>query len=55
MLQLHSDHEVSFADENRERILRGQHFHDEALRLWTLEEGRPTLTNMQGLCVLSLE
>ncbi|CAD0114866.1 unnamed protein product, partial [Aureobasidium uvarum] len=33
-------------------ITRGQHFHDEAFRLWYLEEGRASLKNLQGLSVL---
>ena len=53
--QLHSEHEVAFLRSDHDRITRGQHFHDEAVRLWMLEEGRPKLTNMQALCVLSLE
>ncbi|KAK4497562.1 hypothetical protein PRZ48_012013 [Zasmidium cellare] len=52
---LHSEHEVAFSGEGRDRITRGLHFHDEALRLWALEEYRPSLTNIQALCILSLE
>ncbi|CAD0089810.1 unnamed protein product, partial [Aureobasidium vineae] len=33
-------------------ITRGQHFHDEAFRLWHLEEGRASLRNLQALSVL---
>lgn len=33
---------------------RGLHFADEVARLWAREEGRATLTNLQGLVALSL-
>ena len=33
---------------------RGLHFADEVARLWAIEEGRATLTNLQGLVALSL-
>lgn len=36
-------------------ITRGLHFHKEALRLWNVEAGKPSLTNLQALLVLSLE
>lgn len=39
----------------RDRITRGEHFHDEAMRLWALENHDPTLANIQGLCILALE
>ena len=53
--QLHSEHDAAFSEPSRDRIARGQNFHDEAIRLWALEEKRPTLTNIQALCVLALE
>ncbi|KAF2169515.1 hypothetical protein M409DRAFT_52055 [Zasmidium cellare ATCC 36951] len=53
--KLQSEHEVAFSGEGRDRITRGRHFHDEALRLWALEEYRPSLTNIQALCILSLK
>lgn len=33
---------------------RGLHFADEVAKLWAVEEGRATLTNLQGLVALSL-
>nr|POE79506.1 nitrogen assimilation transcription factor nit-4 [Quercus suber] len=53
--QLQSEHKVAFANGSNDRIGRGQHFHDEALRLWALQENRPSMVNIQALCVLSLE
>lgn len=53
--QLHSEHDAAFSEPSRDRIARGQHYHDEAMRLWALEQKRPTLTNIQALCVLALE
>ncbi|KAI5371147.1 hypothetical protein Slin15195_G020190 [Septoria linicola] len=52
---LQSEHELAFAPNNRDRIGRGQHFHEEAVRLWAKEEYRPSLTNAQALCILSLD
>ena len=54
-LQVHTEHDVAFPQNDGDRLSRGEHFHNEALRLWALEENRPTLTNVQALCVLSLE
>lgn len=53
--QLQSEHDAAFLPYSRDRVTRGQHFHDEAIRLWRLEGYRPSITNMQALCVLSLE
>ena len=53
--QLQSEHDAAFSEASRDRIARGQHYHDEAMRLWALEEKRLTLTNIQALCVLALE
>ncbi|KAF2718636.1 hypothetical protein K431DRAFT_287518 [Polychaeton citri CBS 116435] len=50
---LQSEHEVAMVPGDRNRITRGQHFHDEALHLWALEENRPTLTNIQALCQIT--
>ena len=36
-------------------ITRGMQFHEEALRLWTAELGRPTLSNLQALTILAME
>ncbi|EME45355.1 hypothetical protein DOTSEDRAFT_71176 [Dothistroma septosporum NZE10] len=38
-----------------ELLTRGEHFHREALRLWALEEGLASLTNIQALLLLSIE
>ncbi|KAM0714321.1 hypothetical protein Q7P37_010108 [Cladosporium fusiforme] len=54
LVQLQSEHDIAFS-QGEDRITRGQQFHNEAIRLWMLEENRPTLTNIQALCVLSLE
>lgn len=35
-------------------ISRGQHFHDEALCLWYLEEGKASVTNIQALVISSM-
>ncbi|KAI7466199.1 hypothetical protein KC351_g14629 [Hortaea werneckii] len=34
---------------------RGRQFHEEAMRLWLLEEGRASVTNLQALVILSME
>jgi hypothetical protein len=52
---LHSEHDIAFTDSNRDRITRGQQFHDEAMRLWALEDNRASITNLQALCILALE
>ncbi|KAL1583673.1 hypothetical protein WHR41_07791 [Cladosporium halotolerans] len=50
---LSSEHGVVF---NRpdDLISRGQHFHDEALRLWHLEKGKASVTNIQALVISSM-
>lgn len=48
---LWSEHEGAFFQPD-DYITRGQHFHDEAFRLWQLEEGRASLTNLQALAIL---
>nr|OQO30388.1 hypothetical protein B0A51_02348 [Rachicladosporium sp. CCFEE 5018] len=49
-----SEHPAAFVHTD-DFISRGEHFHDEALRLWLLEEGRASLTNLQALIILSIE
>lgn len=49
--QLYSEREGAFFQPD-DYITRGQHFHDEAFRLWQLEEGRASLKNLQALAVL---
>ena len=51
---MNSEHEAAFGEPGN-YITRGLQFHEEALRLWLLEEGRPSLTNVQALVVLSME
>lgn len=36
-------------------LTRGEHFHDEAMRLWALEEGKISISNMQALLVIAVE
>jgi hypothetical protein len=54
-VQYQSEHDAAFPTQDRDRVTRGLHFHNEALRLWALEEMQPSLTNVQALCILSLE
>lgn len=42
-----------FAEEN-DNSTRGQHFADEIANIWAREQGRASLTNLQGLVALSL-
>lgn len=35
-------------------ITRGEHFCREALRLWLVEEGRESITNLQALAILAM-
>ncbi|KAK6429381.1 hypothetical protein LTR95_014471, partial [Oleoguttula sp. CCFEE 5521] len=49
-----SEHPAAFVQTD-EFISRGEHFHDEALRLWLLEDGRASLTSLQALIILSIE
>lgn len=50
---LSSEHGATF---NRpgDLISRGQHFHDEALRLWLLEGGKVSVTSIQALVICSM-
>ena len=50
---LYSDHPMVFAY-HYDNASRGQHFADEVARLWAQEQGRATLTNLQGLVALSM-
>lgn len=34
---------------------RGEHFHKEALRLYVLERGKASVTNLQALIIMSME
>ncbi|THW69905.1 hypothetical protein D6D25_00779 [Aureobasidium pullulans] len=48
---LYSEQEGAFFQPD-DYMTRGQHFHDEAFRLWHLEEGRASIRNVQALCIL---
>jgi hypothetical protein len=53
LLKVYSEiHEAFAAPGNL--LTRGDHFHNEAVRLWELEEGRRSITNMQALLILAL-
>lgn len=54
-MQLQCEHEIAFSGSDRDRITRGMHFHDEAMRLWALEGDHPTLASLQALCILAFE
>lgn len=51
---MYSESEAAFAMPG-DLLTRGQCFHDEAMRLWVEEEAHPSLTNIQGLMLLSVE
>nr|POF26146.1 nitrogen assimilation transcription factor nit-4 [Quercus suber] len=51
--QMYSEAEAAFAAPG-DLLSRGQCYHDEAMRLWIEEEARPSLTNVQGLMLLSV-
>ncbi|PIB00574.1 hypothetical protein CB0940_02026 [Cercospora beticola] len=55
MACLHSEHDIAFTGGDRDRFTRGQHFHNQALRLWYLEQNRATVANIQALCMLSFD
>ncbi|KAK1059478.1 hypothetical protein LTR74_012614 [Friedmanniomyces endolithicus] len=52
--KLHVDYQDAFV-QSGDLPTRGEHFHDEALHLWLLEEGRASVTNLQALAVLAIE
>jgi hypothetical protein len=51
---LSSDHSAAFL-RPEDLMSRGEHFHKEALRLWILERGKASVTNIQALIILSTE
>ncbi|KAK1069696.1 hypothetical protein LTR33_010836 [Friedmanniomyces endolithicus] len=51
---LHVDYQDAFVQPG-DLPTRGEHFHDEALHLWLLEEGRASVTNLQALAVLAID
>ena len=52
--QMHCEYVEAF-EEFGNYITRGLHFHEEALRLWLMEIGKPSLTNLQALAILAME
>jgi hypothetical protein len=53
MACLSSEHSAAFL-RPEDLMSRGEHFHKEALRLWILERGRASVTNIQALIILSM-
>lgn len=51
-LQLFSEHDSAYSVPGY-GLSRGEHFLQEALRLWTIEEGRESLANLQALTLLA--
>lgn len=51
---LSSEHSATFLRPD-DLMSRGEHFHKEALRLWILERGKASLTNIQALIIMSME
>jgi hypothetical protein len=53
MACLSSEHSATFLRPD-DLMSRGENFHKEALRLWILERGKPSVTNIQALIILSM-
>ena len=53
MACLSSEHSAAFL-RPEDLMSRGEHFHKEALRLWILERGKASVTNIQALVILSM-
>lgn len=53
-LQLFSEVDGAFAQPDH-ILTRGEHFHHEAMRLWTLERGQRSVANVQALLILAIE
>lgn len=51
-VQLFSEHDVAYSVPGH-ALSRGEHFLQEALKLWTMEEGRESLANLQALALLA--
>ncbi|KAK4495298.1 hypothetical protein PRZ48_013628 [Zasmidium cellare] len=51
---LFSDIDEAFAHP-RQLLTRGEHFHDEGMRLWAMENGKTSIANLQALMLLSAE
>ena len=54
MACLSSEHSATFLRPD-DLMSRGEQFHKEALRLWILERGKASVTNIQALIVLSMD
>ena len=54
MACLSSEHSATFLRPD-DLMSRGEQFHKEALRLWILERGKASLTNIQALIIMSME
>jgi hypothetical protein len=50
---LSSEHSAAFLRPD-DLMSRGEHFHNEALRLWLLEGGKASVTNIQALVISSM-
>lgn len=50
---LSSEHSATFLRPD-DLMSRGEHFHNEALRLWLLEDGKASVTNIQALVISSM-
>ncbi|USW46740.1 hypothetical protein Slin15195_G000590 [Septoria linicola] len=51
---LYSEHKEAFTQPG-DLLTRGEQYHEEALRLWKLEDGRASITNLQALGILAAE
>ncbi|KAF2767472.1 hypothetical protein EJ03DRAFT_149372 [Teratosphaeria nubilosa] len=54
MACLYAEYDEAFVQPD-EYVTRGQHFHEEALRLWVLENGQANVVNLQALLILTLD
>lgn len=52
--KLFSETEEAFFSSS-ELLTRGEHFHQEATRLWAMETGQPTIANIQALFIMSMQ
>ncbi|KAH9828416.1 GAL4-like Zn(II)2Cys6 (or C6 zinc) binuclear cluster DNA-binding domain [Teratosphaeria destructans] len=53
-VKLYAEYDAAFVQPD-EYVTRGQHFHEEALRLWVLENGQANVANLQALLILTLD
>ncbi|KAI7329451.1 hypothetical protein KC315_g6140 [Hortaea werneckii] len=54
MASLSAEHRAVFFEAG-DYTSRGRQFHEEAMRLWILEDGRASVTNLQALVILSMD